>query len=617
MVDSSSSGSRDQGYRVLARKYRPARFEDLIGQEPMVQTLRNAFGIGRIAQAYILTGVRGVGKTTTARILARGLNYETEAGDGAPTVDLPALGIHCQAIMEGRHVDVLEMDAASHNGVGDIRELTDAARYAPVSARYKVYLLDEVHMLSTAAFNALLKTLEEPPDHVKFIFATTEIGKVPVTILSRCQRFDLRRIELPAMVEHLRGIVQAEGAFVDDEALRLIARASEGSVRDALSLLDQAIAHTGTNKGAPVTAQALYELFNLADQATTLDLFEAVMKGEMDAALSRLSDAYGRGTDPTAIIADLAEMVHAATRLKIMPDQPSAFLTADSQARLAPMAQSLPMQVLARAWQMLLKGLDELARAPRPLIAAEMILVRLAYAADLPSPDEALRQLTGSPGASGGTARSNGSVPSGGGSTNAPQASISPVVAAPQPSAPATAQSSAQASTQAKPEHAPERRPETVRLRDLDAVIALAQQNGDVALPHLIRAYVRPVSFGEKSIEIGLADGAPTSFVGDLSEALHRWTGQRWMLSVRSDADTQTLKELEHERLKAARQDARSHPTVQALMAAFPGAEIAEVRPLGRAEQSEADDGADDDAAAPPPGEPTQPEDEESPPWTS
>ncbi|GAB5509081.1 MAG: DNA polymerase III subunit gamma/tau [Hyphomicrobiales bacterium] len=599
MADSATPADpKETGYRVLARKYRPDNFEDLIGQEPMVQTLHNAFEIGRIAQAYILTGVRGVGKTTTARILARGLNYATEAGEGGtgeggageggPTVDLKEPGLHCQAIMEGRHVDVIEMDAASHNGVADIREITDAARYSPVSARYKVYLLDEVHMLSTAAFNALLKTLEEPPDHVKFIFATTEINKVPVTILSRCQRFDLRRVEVPSMMAHLDMVTQAEGASADEDALRLIARASEGSVRDALSLLDQAISHVGANKDTPITATALHEILNLADQSATLDLFEAVMKGDAATALDGLAQAYARGTDPAGLIADLAEMVHAATRHKVMPNHPSDALTSDNQARLAGFADELQVKVLSRAWQMLLKGLDELARAPKPLIAAEMILVRLAYVADMPTPDEAIKKLGGQPaglpaGSSAGspaTGSAPSAPPSNGGGTRANLA-LAPRSESPAP-------------VMAKP--VAEAKPQTVVLRDLDALIALAEKNNNRVLPSMVRAYVRPVSFGENKLEIGLAEGAPQSFLGDLAEALKNWTGQRWMISLVSGAEAQTLNELAAEREVAKRSDAGQNPTVQALMKAFPGAKITQVRSLDMIDDADIDETGNDDA---------------------
>ncbi|MCA1998738.1 MAG: DNA polymerase III subunit gamma/tau, partial [Hyphomicrobiales bacterium] len=391
-------------YRVLARKYRPQSFMDLIGQEPMVRTLRNAFATGRIHQAYIFTGVRGVGKTTTARILARALNYETET-IRQPAIDMPEPGLHCQAIMESRHVDVIEMDAASNTSIDNVREIIEAARYKPVSARTKVYIIDEVHMLSKAAFNGLLKTLEEPPPHVKFLFATTEIRKVPVTVLSRCQRFDLRRIEMPAMIAYLDRIAEAEAVRVEPEAMALIARASEGSMRDALSLLDQAIAHGG---GA-VRAEEVRAALGLADRARIIDLFEALMRGEIAAALEEFASQYDSGADPAAIITDLAEFVHVVTRLKLVPDAArDPALSETERRRGSELAKALPIRALTMAWQILLKGIGEVQAAARPRIAAEMVLVRLAYAAELPSPAEMIRELKGGAAASA-TSRASGS----------------------------------------------------------------------------------------------------------------------------------------------------------------------------------------------------------------
>ena len=393
---SAAAGS----YRVLARKYRPATFADLIGQDAMVRTISNAFETGRIPQAWILTGVRGVGKTTTARILARALNYELADGSvTGPTIDMPVLGVHCQAIMESRHLDVIEMDAASHNGVDDVRQINDAIRYAPVSARYKIYILDEVHMLSGAAFNALLKTLEEPPPHAKFVFATTEIRKVPITVLSRCQRFDLRRIDAGLLVQHLQGIAARETITAEPEALALIARAAEGSVRDALSLFDQAIAHAA----GPVRGDDVRQMLGLADRTRVIDLFEALMRADLARALHELRDQYDAGADPAMVLGDLAEFTHFVTRIKAVPAlAEDVSLTEAERTRGRAFAAKLSMRVLARTWQMLLKGLEEVAAAGRPLAAAEMVLVRIAYAADLPTPDEAIRAL-------GDAARGNGS----------------------------------------------------------------------------------------------------------------------------------------------------------------------------------------------------------------
>ncbi|HKH96203.1 MAG TPA: DNA polymerase III subunit gamma/tau, partial [Beijerinckiaceae bacterium] len=377
-------------YRVLARKYRPRTFDDLIGQDAMVRTLSNAFATGRIPQAWMLTGVRGVGKTTTARILARGLNYQLPDGSGGPTIHMPALGVHCQSIMDGNHIDVLEIDAASNNGVENVRQINEAVRYAPVSAPYKVYIVDEVHMLSAGAFNAFLKTLEEPPPHAKFVFATTEIRKVPVTILSRCQRFDLRRVEADVLIAHLERICGLEKVEASPEALALIARAAEGSVRDALSLLDQAIAH---GAGA-VTPDTVRDMLGLADRAQVIDLFEAVMRGDVPGSLSALRSQYDAGADPAVILADLAAFSHIVTRLKLVPEAArDPALTEAERTRGTGFAEKLSVRALSQAWQILVKAVPEVQAASRPLAAAEMALVRLAYAADLPTPDEALRAL--------------------------------------------------------------------------------------------------------------------------------------------------------------------------------------------------------------------------------
>src|SRR5437660_3693682 len=380
-------------YRVLARKYRPSTFADLIGQDAMVRTISNAFESGRIPQAWILTGVRGVGKTTTARILARALNYELPDGSvKGPTIHMPALGLHDQAIMESRHVDVIERDAASHNGVDDVRQINEAVRYSPVSARYKVYILDEVHMLSTAAFNALLKTLEEPPPHVKFVFATTEIRKVPITILSRCQRFDLRRVDTSLLVKHLEGICAKENISAETEALGLIARAAEGSVRDALSLMDQAIAHAAGS----VRAEDIRQMLGLADRARVIDLFEALMRGDMGTALGELRDQYDSGADPAVVLSDLAEFTHFVTRVKVVPAVADDLSLAEvERTRGRAFAAALSMRVLSRTWQMLFRGIPDVQTAGKPIAAAEMVLVRIAYAADLPTPDEVIRSLDG------------------------------------------------------------------------------------------------------------------------------------------------------------------------------------------------------------------------------
>ncbi|MEQ1929083.1 MAG: DNA polymerase III subunit gamma/tau, partial [Parvularculaceae bacterium] len=381
-------------YQVLARKYRPQRFDDLIGQEAMVATLRNAFKSGRIAHAYILTGVRGVGKTTTARILARALNYVgAEGEDTGPKIDIDADGRHCRAIAESRHPDVLEMDAASRTGVGDIRELIEGVRYAPLEARYKVYIIDEVHMLSTAAFNALLKTLEEPPPHVKFIFATTEIRKVPVTVLSRCQRFDLRRIGPEALTAHLRAIADKENVAIDDESLSMIARAAEGSVRDALSLLDQALVQGAAASGP--SPELVRSMIGLADRSQVWELLDRVFAGDAKAALERFSAQYAAGADPAVILRDMLELTHLLSRVKAAGPEAAVHGPAGEAdaVRAREMAAGLSMNALTRAWALLMRGMTETREAPDAEAAGEMAIIRMAYAADLPTPDEALRSL--------------------------------------------------------------------------------------------------------------------------------------------------------------------------------------------------------------------------------
>jgi DNA polymerase-3 subunit gamma/tau len=549
-------------YRVLARKYRPRTFDDLIGQEAMVRTLSNAFETGRIPQAWMLTGVRGVGKTTTARILARALNYELpDGGASGPTIHMPQLGVHCEAIMESRHVDVLEMDAASHTGVENIRQITDAVRYAPATARYKVYIIDEVHMLSSAAFNAFLKTLEEPPPHAKFVFATTEIRKVPVTILSRCQRFDLRRVEADKLIAHLARICEAEGVTAEPEALASIARAAEGSVRDSLSLLDQAIAH-GAGR---VAADTVRDMLGLADRAQVIDLFEAVMRGDVPASFAALRAQYEAGADPALILSDLASFTHLVTRLKLVPQAgKDPGLTEAERGRGAEFAAKLSVRTLARTWQMLLQAIPEVQAAPRPVAAAEMVLVRLAYAADLPTPDEALRALKeGTPSAEGGApARppqpSGTSAVSGGHMLATAQARV--VHSEPRP---APAETSAP------------------RLRRFEDVVAHASEMRDIALKNALERDVRLVRFEEGSIEFALAEGGRRSLANDLAQALHAWTGRRWVVAVSSQAGAPTL----HEQRRAAERErktgAAEHPLVQAVLTRFPGAEIVDVRDRG------------------------------------
>jgi DNA polymerase-3 subunit gamma/tau len=580
------STTAQPAYRVLARKYRPATFDDLIGQDAMVRTLANAFDTGRIPQAWILTGVRGVGKTTTARILARALNYEAP-GVAGPTIRMPSLGVHCQAIMDSRHVDVIEMDAASHNGVDDIRQINDAVRYAPASARYKVYVLDEVHMVTPQGFNALLKTLEEPPPHVKFVFATTEIRKVPVTVLSRCQRFDLRRVEAGALVKHLAGICAKEGVQAEADALGLIARAAEGSVRDSLSLLDQAIAHAA----GPVRAEDVRVMLGLADRARVIDLFDALMRGDIGAALAELRQQYDAGADAAVALTDLGEFTHFVTRIKIVPavaDDPAYAEVERKRGR--EFAAALSMRVLSRTWQMLLKGIAEVKEAPKPLQAAEMVLVRIAYAAELPAPEDLVRTLAG------GAAPARDPAPS-------PRASA--------PAARAQVESSggggaAGLRREPAPRPAPEpasavAAPPARALNRLEDVIALAAEKRDLPVKAALENDVRLVRIADGRLEVALEQNAPKALVGELSRKLSQWTGRQWMVVLSSESGAETVRAQREAQRHEVRQGVQADPLVQAVLARFPGAEITRVTLRG--ETAGAEPVAVDVADALPPAE--------------
>jgi DNA polymerase-3 subunit gamma/tau len=549
----------DAAYQVLARKYRPRTFEDLIGQEAMVRTLANAFSSGRIAHAFMLTGVRGVGKTTTARLLARALNFEAEGVD-RPSMDLTAEGRHCAAIIEGRHMDVLELDAASRTKVDEMRELLESVRYAPVEARYKVYVIDEVHMLSTAAFNALLKTLEEPPPHAKFIFATTEIRKVPVTILSRCQRFDLRRVEPAVLIERLEKVCAAEGALVDAEGLALIARAAEGSVRDALSLLDQAMVQA--DRGQIVSAEVVRDMLGLADRSATIALFELVMAGKIAEALGAFRTLYGYGADPAVVMTDLLEHAHAASVAKTLGAD-ALVLPKDQAARLAAVGSEASAGSLSRAWQMLLKAFEECRRAPDPAAAAEMALIRLAYAADLPGPEEALRRLQEGQSPAPAAPAQPPPASGGGGGGNAARA-LAPAYAPAQPQANLrpVAQTTA-----------------AVALESFGDVVALIEARRDVTLKLDVERYIRPIEIKPGQFRFALAEGAPANLPQRLSGRLKEWTGRRWMMDIQGGADgVETTYERERREDAVARARIEADPFVQAVREAFPGAEIVGVR---------------------------------------
>jgi DNA polymerase-3 subunit gamma/tau len=570
-------------YRVLARKYRPSSFDDLIGQEAVVRTISNAFETGRIPQAWILTGVRGVGKTTTARILARALNYElTDGSIKAPTIHMPTLGVHCQAIMESRHMDVLEMDAASHTGVDDVRQINDSVRYAPASARYKVYIIDEVHMLSTAAFNAFLKTLEEPPEHAKFVFATTEIRKVPVTVLSRCQRFDLRRVEADVLMQHLANIAAKENVDAEPEALGIIARAAEGSVRDSLSLFDQAIAHAA----GLVRADAVRQMLGLADRTRVIDLFEQLTRGDIASAFKEFREQYDTGADPIVVLSDLAEFVNFVTRVKIVP------ATADNVAfgeterlRARDFAAKLSMRVLSRMWQMLLKGITEVQAATRPAAAAEMVLVRIAYVADMPTPDEAIRMLEQNGGAApviGGAAQR--SAPA------APSSSMqSPPRAAPRTGAepsPRPQLSEPIADAQSAP---------ALKLNSFAELVALAAEKRDLMTKTALEADIRLVRIEDGRLEVALERSAARSLINDLSRKLEQWTGRRWTVIVSNEAGHPTLRSQAQLKQSERERSAESDPRVKEVLARFPGAKVVEVRKLAP-EPPESDASGDDPA---------------------
>lgn len=585
--NAANTASGDGAYRVLARKYRPKTFEDLVGQEPMVQTLENAFDTGRIAQAWMLTGVRGVGKTTTARILARGLNYEVPGEADKPTVKLLQEGTHCKAIMEGRHVDVIEMDAASHTGINDIREIIDAARYRPATARYKVYIIDEVHMLSNAAFNGLLKTLEEPPEHVKFIFATTEIRKVPITVLSRCQRFDLRRIEQSKLIGLLRRISDAENIQISDEALMLIARAGEGSARDSLSLLDQAMAH---GAGA-IEAEDLRQMLGLADRARVIDLFGHLMAGRIEDALGELQAQYEVGADPAIVLTDLADFTHLVTRMKVAPKAADeASVTEAERARGQEFAEKLSVRLLSRAWQILLKGVQEVQAASKPLAAADMVLVRLAYAADLPDPGDLMAQIKNgqnplggaTPSAGGGGAGPGGGAQAmavgmlqgSGGPGDGPtmQGSSRPQLATIQgglPNRQEAPQAAPQPETPAQPAY---------NLHNLHDCVALASEKRDVPMKVAIQRQMRLVKFEPGKIEIQPTDDAPADIAGEFGRKLTEWTGQRWFVVVSRTQGRPTIHEEQEANQQQLLSDARSHPTIAALLSQFPGAKVIDVK---------------------------------------
>jgi DNA polymerase-3 subunit gamma/tau len=551
-VTEETSGASAHGYRVLARKYRPQTFADLIGQEVVVRTLSNAFATGRIAQAYMLTGVRGVGKTTTARLIARALNYPS-----GPAIDMPDLTPDCEAILESRHIDVIEMDAASNTGVDDVREIIEGVRYAPVQARYKVYIIDEVHMLSKNAFNALLKTLEEPPPHVKFIFATTEIRKVPVTILSRCQRFDLRRMDAQVLMQLFAKVAKAEKVAIEDEALRTIARAAEGSARDGLSLLDQAIAYGSEEvKAAEVAA-----MLGVIDRARIIDLFDAVMAGDAAGAIKEIEAQHQSGGDPHTALSDLADFVHWVTRLKVAPKAANDASRSEAErVRGREHAEKISMPHLTRAWQMLIKGLKEIELHSDQLMAAEMVLIRLAYAASLPSGEDLVRlareaappQLR----------------------DERPPARIERDDSPPPPVEDGRLAVASAPQERQPTERAKETRP-FAHLRDITTYIG---EKRDIKLKNQVETLMRPIRVAPGQIEVALEATAPPGLPGELARKLEAWTGLRWMVLVTKEGGEKPLAQQNKDQRDTIFRETREHPDVQAILKRFPGAEIVDVR---------------------------------------
>jgi DNA polymerase-3 subunit gamma/tau len=554
-----------EGYRVLARKYRPRDFSGLIGQEALVRTLTNAIAQGRLAHGFMLTGVRGVGKTTTARILARCFNCIGTDGRGGPTAEPCGQCEHCRAIAEDRHVDVIEMDAASNTGIDDVRQIIDGVRYLPVSARFKVYIIDEVHMLSKPAFNALLKTLEEPPEHVKFIFATTEIGKVPVTVLSRCQRFDLRRIDAEELAQYFRKVAAAEGAKITDGAAAMIARAADGSARDGLSLLDQAIALA---HGAIDEAQ-VSDMLGLADRAQLIDLYDDVLKGKAAEALQRLNGMHKAGADAAVVLQDMLGLTHWLTRAKITPEPLSDPATPEAErAWGAKVTPELSVPVLARLWQMLLKGLAEVQAAPQPLAAAEMVLIRLMHAANMPDPADLVRRLS-----EGNGAAAPGPAP-------APRANGDGGRAAPA-SAPRL-QTQQQIAPQPAQHIAPTSAPQAAlpQPQSFGDVVALFHAKREGILAAHLQSDVHLVQFEVGRIDFRPGERAPSNLPNRVAACLAEWTGKRWLVSVSAQTGEKTLKEQAADLAQAQREEAARHPLIQAVLQAFPGATIDEVRSL-------------------------------------
>ena len=556
-------------YKVLARKYRPETFKDLVGQAAMVQTLRNAFEADRIAQAFILTGIRGTGKTTTARIIAKGLNCIGLDQNGGPTVEPCGKCSNCAAIIKGNHVDVMEMDAASRTGVDDIREIIESIYYKASSGRFKVYIIDEVHMLSNNAFNALLKTLEEPPEHVKFIFATTEIRKVPVTVLSRCQRFDLRRIEPEEMMELLKKIAGSEGVNVSEDALRMITRAAEGSARDATSLLDQAISHGGGSSDA----KHVRAMLGIADRGRVLDLFEMIMQGDAASALNELGSQYSDGADPIVILKDLAEITHWISVAKITPDKnEDPTVTPDERMRGVAFSKLLSMRVLTRMWQMLIKSLDEITVAPSPIMAAEMIIIRLTHASELPPTEDLIKKI-----------ESKLQGASKGKNLETPPKDMGADVNSHKISQPKQNNAS-----NLKVALAADEGIGILSYTKFEDILELVKQNRDVKLLVDIENSLRLVTYRPGYIEFTPTEFAPANLAQRLSNRLKEWTGSRWAVSVVQNGEAETIFEKKEKDAKELETEAYAHPFVKEALVQFPAARIVNVISKKKLEQEAA-----------------------------
>lgn len=542
-------------YRVLARKYRPQNFDQLIGQDTLVRTLKNAIDSGRVAHAFMLTGVRGVGKTTTARIIAKALNYTGPDGKSGPTTGPTDDCDTCRAIAEDRHPDVMEMDAASRTGVDDIREILDGVRYAPSSARYKVYIIDEVHMLSKNAFNALLKTLEEPPPHVKFIFATTEIRKVPVTVLSRCQRFDLRRVDPETLTKHYANVCAKENVTAEDEAVAMIARAADGSVRDGLSILDQAMALA---QGA-ITTEQVRGMLGLADRGQLLDLMEHVLAGRVDACMDTAANLYRVGADPETILNDLLDITHLMSKFQAIKSPPATVepnMATAERTRAADIAGKAGIPALNRMWQILLKGIGELQYAPNPQAAAEMVLIRLCYASELPDPATILKQLKdGTIVSTGGAARASSAPPSGGSVASFSGGNTSAVT---MPAA-------------SVPQSAPVA---NANLTTLSEIVGLLEQNGAMVLASQVVNAVELVKLEPQRLEFHPADGADGKLAFDLGKKLTELTGARWIVTVSAKSGQKTLAAQHRDAIENERNAVMSDPVIARILNAFPGTQI-------------------------------------------